>query len=74
MFFIPMAFMLIATLTQLVLTVKAKLAAVSHYDPASGPLWGHYFQLIFAAAMIILAVILVIEGIGTFAKQSAKKN
>lgn len=74
MFFIPMAFMLIATLTQLVLTVKAKLAAVSAYDPASGPLWGHYFQLIFAAAMIILAVILVIEGIGTFAKQSAKKN
>ena len=67
MFFIPMIFMLAATLTQLVKTVIAKAAAV-----AAGAPWGDWFQLIFAAAMTILAVFLVIEGATTFAKQSKK--
>ena len=74
MFFVPMIFMLAATLTQLIMTVKTKLSVISAYDPASGPLWGHWFQLIFAAAMVILAVILVIEGIGTFSRQAARKS
>ena len=34
--------------------------------------WGDWFQLVFALAMVILAVILVIEGIGTLGRQSAK--
>ncbi|MBB5219188.1 carbon starvation protein A [Treponema rectale] len=74
MFIIPMVFMLAATLTQLVFTIikqteLIKKGAFSALDPA----WGHYFQLFFAAAMAILAVILVAEGIKTFAKQ-LKKN
>ena len=73
MFYIPMVFMLCATLSQLVLTIKAKFAVIGNYDPASGPLWGHYFQLIFALAMVILAVILVIEAISTFGKGKAKR-
>ena len=75
MFFIPMIFMLAATLTQLVITIQKKLAIIGaeNYDAAaSGPLWGHWFQLVFAAAMVVLAVILVIEGIGTFRRQAAK--
>ena len=68
MFFIPMAFMLAATLTSLVLTVYKKIAAM--IQGVQGALvWGNWFQLLFAAAMSVLAVILVIEGIQTFKKQ-----
>ena len=68
MFFIPMAFMLAATLTSLVLTVYKKIAAM--IQGVQGALvWGNWFQLLFAAAMAVLAVILVIEGIQTFKKQ-----
>ena len=69
MFFIPMIFMLAATLTQLIKTVIAKVGAV-----AAGAPWGDWFQLIFAAAMAILAVFLVIEGIITFSKQFKAKK
>ena len=71
MFFIPMIFMLAATLTQLVLTIYKKIAAMA--SGAQGAFfWGNWFQLIFAAAMTVLAVILVIEGIQTFSKQLKK--
>ena len=67
MFFIPMIFMLAATITQLVKTVIAKAGAV-----AAGAPWGDWFQLIFAAAMVVLSVILVVEGVATFSKQMKK--
>ena len=71
MFFIPMIFMLAATLTSLVLTIFKKIAAMA--SGAQGAFfWGNWFQLIFALAMAVLAVILVIEGIQTFAKQAKK--
>ena len=70
MFYIPMVFMLCATLTSLVLTIVKKLAVVATPDAV----WGDWFQLIFAAAMAILAVILVVEGIQTFKRQAAKKK
>lgn len=69
MFFVPMIFMLAATLTSLVITVIGKIKAVA----AGTALWGDWFQLLFASAMAILAVILVIEGIQTFKKQMSKK-
>ncbi len=69
MFYIPMAFMLIATLTSLVQTVITKVKLVG----AGGAAWGDWFQMLFAAAMAILAVVLVIEGIQTFKKQASKK-
>lgn len=74
MFFIPMIFMLAATLTQLVITVikQTGIIAAGKFS-ASDPAWGHWFQLLFAAAMAMLAVILVIEGAKTFVKL-AKKN
>ncbi|MDD6487498.1 MAG: carbon starvation protein A [Spirochaetales bacterium] len=71
MFFIPMIFMLAATLTQLVLTIINKIKPMC--AGAEGAFfWGNWFQLIFALAMTVLAVILVIEGIQTFKKQSKK--
>ena len=74
MFFIPMIFMLAATLTSLVLTIVKKIGAMA--AGAQGAFfWGNWFQLIFALAMAVLAVILVIEGVQTFTKQAkqAKK-
>ena len=68
MFYIPMIFMLAATLTFLVKTIIGKFAVI-----AEGAAWGDWFQLIFAAAMVVLAVILVIEGFNTFKKQLTKK-
>ena len=71
MFFIPMIFMLAATLTSLVITIIKKISAMA--SGAQGAFfWGNWFQLIFALAMAVLAVILVIEGVQTFAKQSKK--
>lgn len=74
MFFIPMIFMLAATLTQLVITVIKQTGVIAAGKfSASDPAWGHWFQLLFAAAMAMLAVILVIEGAKTYVKL-AKKN
>ena len=72
MFYIPMVFMLAATLTQLIRTVIAKIQIFAGTAKAAGPMWGHWFQFVFAAAMAILAVILVVEGIKTFSKQCKK--
>ena len=68
MFFFPMIFMLAATLTSLAQTIMKKVALIS----SGGAFWGDWFQLVFAAAMAILAVILVIEGIQTFSAQKKK--
>ena len=71
MFFIPMIFMLAATLTQLVLTIINKIKPMIA-GAQNAFFWGNWFQLIFAVAMAGLAVILVIEGVQTFAKQAKK--
>ena len=69
MFYIPMVFMLAATLTSLVITIFKKFKAI--FGGAAA--WGDYFQLVFALAMAVLAIILAIEGFQTFAKQWSKK-
>lgn len=69
MFFVPMIFMLIATLSSLGLTVKAKIAGFMSGAPEALA-WGNWFQFIFAVALIILAVILVVSGVQTFSKQA----
>ena len=70
MFYIPMAFMLIATITSLIMTVITKIKMIA----ASTAQWGDWFQLLFATAMVVLAVILVIEGIQTFARIAKRKS
>ncbi|MCD7862736.1 MAG: carbon starvation protein A [Lachnospiraceae bacterium] len=69
MFFIPMIFMLCATLTSLVITIRKKIVLIG----AASAAWGDWFQLILAAAMVVLAIVLVVEGIQTFSKQAKKK-
>ena len=70
MFYVPMVFMLAATLSSIFITVKKKLVMIG----AGEALWGDWFQLLFAAAMAILAIFLVVEGIQTFKKQKALKK
>ncbi len=67
MFYIPMIFMLVATLTFLVMKIKS--LAVTCF---AGTEWGNWFQLVIAVAMVILAIFLIIEGIATFSKQGKK--
>ncbi|MBO4236092.1 MAG: carbon starvation protein A [Firmicutes bacterium] len=57
----PMIFMLIATLTSLSHTIISKIKGLIK-GTLTAPMWGHWFQLIFAIAMVVMAVILVIEG------------
>lgn len=68
MFLFPMAFMMVVTICSLVLTVKDQLGLIS----AGGADWGPYAQVILAVLLIVLAVILVIEGIQTLAGKNTK--
>ena len=73
MFYIPMIFMLAATLTflaQKIISLCKTIAGLAE-NPA---MWGDYFQLVFAAAMFVLAIILIVEGIQTFKKQASTKS
>ena len=65
MFFIPMIFMLLATLTSLVLTLTSRFKAVA----AGGAEWGVYFQIIFGLALVVLAVIVTVDGVNALNKQ-----
>ena len=64
MFYFPMAFMLAATETSLVMTIIKKIGMIG----SGAAMWGDWFQLLFALAMAVLAVILVIEAIPTLKK------
>ncbi len=70
MFYIPMVFMLAATITSLIITVKKKIVMIG----GGAAMWGDWFQLIFAAAMVILAVFLIVEAAQTFSKQAKAKK
>lgn len=66
MFLFPMAFMMVVTICSLILTVKNQVGIIS----AGGADWGPYAQTILAVLLIILAILLVIEGVQTlFGKQ-----
>lgn len=65
MFLLPMAFMIVVTICSLCVTVKNQIGIIS----AGGADWGPYAQAILGVILIILAVVLVIEGIQTLSKQ-----
>ncbi len=68
MFLFPMAFMMVVTICSLILTVKDQLGLIS----AGGADWGPYAQVFFAVLLIVLAVVLVIEGIQTLTGKNTK--
>lgn len=56
-----MAFMNVVTICSLVITVKNQIGIIA----AGGADWGPYAQTILAIFLIILAILLVIEGVQT---------
>ena len=70
MFYIPTVFMLVATLTFLVIRIKA--LCTSCFGGAAA--WGDWFMLVIAVAMVVLAVFLIVEGVSTFSKQLKNKS
>ena len=68
MFLFPMGFMIIVTICSLCVTVKNQIGIIS----AGGADWGPYAQAILAVILIILAVVLVIEGIQTLSRQKKR--
>ena len=61
MFLLPMAFMMVVTIASLVITVKNQAGIIS----AGGADWGPYAQTVLALLLIVLAVLLVKEGVQT---------
>ena len=74
MFFIPMAFMLAATLTFLAMKVVSIVKLIAGLVPDKAAAWGDWFQLVFAAAMFVLAIILIVQGVKTFSAQAKAKK
>jgi carbon starvation protein len=70
MFLIPMAFMIVVTICSLVLTIKNQLGLIS----AGTADWGAYAQSIIGALLIVLAIVLVIEGIQTLTGKNKKSS
>jgi len=70
MFYIPMAFMLVVTITSLCFTLKSNIAGIMAGMQGIG--W-YYIRTILSALLIILAVILAIDGIRTMAGQKKEK-
>lgn len=73
MFLFPMGFMMVVTISSLVLTVKNQVGIImtARINPEVVADWGNYAQTILSVLLIILSVILVIEGIQTL---THKKN
>ena len=71
MFFIPMAFMLIVTVTSLLLTIKTNILGIVAGGASVG--WC-YIRTILAILLVILAIVLMIEGVATMKKQLEKNK
>jgi len=75
MILFPMVFMMIVTISSLVLTVKNQITIVINKKNED---WGPYAQIILGSLLVILSIVLVIEGVQTLLgknkKQEAKKN
>ena len=69
MFYFPMAFMLVATITALCFTIVQGFGKI-----VAGTTWGTYFQVIWSCILVVLALILAVMSIKTLAKQAKEKK
>ncbi len=70
MFYIPMTFMLIVTITSLFQTIKAKFAAAA---AGMDPTWS-YIQAIIAIVLVVLAVVLAVMSYKTLLSEGKKEK
>ena len=68
MFYLPMCFMLVATITSLCMTIISKIKVIG----GGGAVWGDWYVAIWSSALVVLAVILAITAIKTLSKQGKK--
>lgn len=71
MFLIPMAFMLIVTITSLCFTLKTNIGAIMAGGDAMG--WS-IIRAVIAALLVVLAIILAIDGVKTLSNQKNGKT
>ncbi len=69
MFLIPMAFMLVVTISSLVINTVEQVGKIT----AGGADWGPYVQAILGILLVILAVVLAVEGVQTILHQRKAK-
>lgn len=72
MFLIPMGFMLVVTVCSLIINTKTQIGNITKNMAEQVFDWGPWAQAILGVLLVVLAVILAIEGIGTIAKQKQK--
>lgn len=68
MFLIPMAFMMVVTISSLCITVKTQVALIASKGVAAGPM----AQVILGSLLIVLAIVLVIEFVITVKNKKNK--
>ncbi len=64
MFLFPMAFMIVVTVSSLALTIRNQIGMIL----AGGADWGPYAQTVLGILLILLAIVLVIEGVQTLSR------
>lgn len=70
MFFIPMVFMLVVTITSLIFTIKSNVTAIMAGGAGLG--WC-YIRAILATLLVVLAIVLMVEGVKTIKNQLKNK-
>ena len=68
MIIIPMAFMLVVTITSLIINTKTQIGVIT----AGGADWGPWVQVIVGILLVVLAVVLAIEGVMELANDKKK--
>ena len=69
MFYFPMCFMLVATITALCWTIVSNLPKIF-----AGAPWGTWFQTIWSIVLVVLAVVLAVTAFKTLAAQAKAKK
>ncbi len=69
MFYFPMCFMLVATITSLCMTIKKEIGVIT----AGGAPWGDWYVCIWSTLLVVLAVILAVTAVKTLSKQGKKQ-
>ena len=69
MLVIPMAFMLLVTISSLFLNTKEQLTVIL----SGGADWGPYVQVFFGVMLMLLAVVLAVEGVVTLSRKKRPK-
>ncbi|MBQ6465820.1 MAG: carbon starvation protein A [Oscillospiraceae bacterium] len=68
MFYFPMCFMLVATITSLVMTIIKEIKVIA----AGAAPWGDWYVAIWSTLLVVLAVILAVTAVKTLAGQGKK--